>query len=299
MRQTQRLDGGFLENWKIEDGKYGKKMILHVDWSDKFADVLLGMNIQELVLLKLKNFGWQSLDFLATVPWLKSFKLLDFLTDNIEGIYFLPELRSIYMGDYSKRPIDFSRFPSLKECYMEFCKGRNSVTTCSDLEYLSLQHYSYKDLARLSPLKKLSTLGIAQGSLSDISAIGAMSNLRDIGLVLLRNLTDLSPLCQLDKIQNLDLTGCKKFGKLDALSGLPTLRTLNISNCADIESLSPLLACKDLEILELSQDTTIRDGDLTVLLQMPTLKYVDFENRRHYNLSREDIPAFHSEFPKR
>ena len=287
----------FTSAWEIEDGKYGRKLSLHVDWSDDILEMVRSKGIQELLLLKWGDPEWNSLDFLATVPWLKSFTLLGLLTKNIGGIHFLRELRSIYMGDYSKKPIDFSNFPLLRECRMEFCKGRISVTGCKNLELLSLQHYSYKDFSKLTSLTGLTTLDIAQGSLADISDIGAFWNLRDLKLVLLRNLKDISPLSHLGNIEELELEGSKGIENLNALSGLTRLRRLNIANCGEIESLAPLVGCESLQILKFSEDTNIRDGDLKVLMRIPNLKYVTLANRRHYNLRREEIPMFGAKYP--
>lgn len=287
-----------MKDWEIDSGVYGKRLTLHVDWSDSLIRVFEREQIQEIVLFKPNNSGFSSLDFLGKVSWLKSFTLLDLLTENISGIHFLSDLRSIYMGDYSKKAIDFASFPELKECRMEFSHNRLSVVSCPKLELLSMLHFSLSDLSKLVPLRHLTTLDISQGKLADIRAITEFRHLEHLNLVLLKSLQDIAPLGRAGELQTLSLEGTRGFRTLDALSGLGKLRRLNISNCGQIDSIAPLVACRSLEILEFSEDTNILDGDLQPILQMPNLKYISLMNRKHYNLRREDIPIYHLRFPQ-
>lgn len=287
----------------IGDGAYGKVLTLNKEWSDDLIWVFEREHIQTLVLHRLPKwdpsqplarptFRRTNLDFLAKVPQLRSLTVLDRSVPDISGVHHLPELRYLYMGDYSGKPIDFSCFPLLEECYIEFTKNRRSVALCTKLKSLSLQHYAYKDVTVLTPLSELTELWFSQGGLGDISAIGAFPDLKLLTLALLRNLRDISPLSTLKKVEELDLEGSKNFANLDAVSEMRALRTLNMSHCGNIDALKPLERCENLEVLRFGGDTTILDGDMTILLRMPKLRLALFGNRKHYNMKREDIPAF-------
>jgi Leucine-rich repeat (LRR) protein len=177
-------------------------------------------------------------------------------------------------------------------CYLEFAKGRSSIAKCSNLVDLMVQHYCFRDLSVLTPLSQLKSLWFSQGSLGDISEIGAFPNLTQLTIALMRNLTDIGPISDLKRLETLEITVCKKFGRLDALSSLPNLRKLEVTDCGPIDSLAPLLGCPNLEYLGFGGETIILDGDVALLTRMPKLKTVLFKNRKSYNKRREDIPAF-------
>jgi len=274
----------------IERGRFGPKLTLKRAWSEDVPELMKREGVQELQLSRIGAVDRDSLDFLADVPWLKGFSLLDIAIEDIEGVHFLTELRYLHLSDYSRKRIDFGRFPFLEECYMEFNKNRRSVSTCHGLTRLSLQHYSYRDLVPIAALGKLKELWISQGSLGDISGIAAFPKLTEITLGLLKNLSDIGPLSFLDDLQVLTIQGCKRVNEVDALAKCRALRSLDITSCGEIESLAPLVECETLEELRFFEDTKIKDGDIAVLLRMPNLKKARFNNRRHYNMRWEDLP---------
>jgi len=287
-----------ITDWEIEDGKYGRRLKLHTDWGDRVLRVCERENIQELVLLKFQDPEWESLDFLAEIPWIKSFTLLNFAAKDISGIHHLTQLESIYMADYSNRAIDFSRFPMLTECKMEYCPARASIFGCTTLESLALRHYPHRDLVALAPLTGLTKLRIAESKVEDISTAGSFQHLKELSLVLLRKLKDISPLAKLKGLEQSELMNCRGITNLDPLSGLNSLQVLYFPDCGNIDSLSPLAKCHSLKVVVFYEDTTILDGDIKKLLEIPNLKYVAFANRRHYNMKREEIPMWGAAYPQ-
>ena len=279
-----------MENRIVKGLRFGKRFILDGKWSDDLPRLFIEEGIEELVVGELRGAVRDSIDFLAQVPWMKSFMLSDLLIKDISGVHFLTELRSLDMSDYSGKPIDFSHFPYLDQCYLEFNKGRASVGRCQSLRDLSLQHYCYRDLSPLTSLSNLTSLWFSQGSLGDVSEIGAFPELRTLSLLLLRNLKDFSPIAGLKELTELNLQCSKGIDKLDSLATMGALRSLNLVDCGDIESLAPLEACPKLESLCFGGDTKILDGDITPVLRIPNLKSVLFANRRSYNLKRQDMP---------
>ena len=281
---------------ELRNGVCGPQLLVDTEWTEDIQRLMVRENIADLVLKRTRVFQRQSLGFLEQVPWVQRFTLLDLVIQDIDGVHALPELRYLHMSDYSRKPIRFSNFPKLVDCRMEFTNGRVSVSCCKKLEYLSLQHFSQRDLSRLTPLSLLSALRIVQGCLEDISAIAAFPLLRELTLGLLRNIKDLTPLAELSGLEELDLEGCKNLGRLDALANLKALRQLNIGNCGQLESLAPLLDCPNLTSVDFSGDTTILDGDISILQNIPNLDYASFLGRRHYNRKPRDVPAYFRHF---
>ena len=274
----------------ITDITYGPKLVLLEDWSDDLVSVFVREGIECLAVCRQNGTKRDSLDFLAQLPWLKSFMLLDVQTKDISGVHHLTELRHLDMADWSKMPIDFTKFSKLKDCYLEFSKGRSSVGQCTSLENLRIQHYCFKDLSVLTPLSGLTELWFSQGSLGDISKIGALSKLKVLTIAYMRNLEDISPASALKNLEELDISNSKRIQNLSGLGSMPSLRVLKLIDCGEIDSLEPLLECTNLEELYFG-GTTIRDGNLKVLQDMPNLKKAPFFNKKHYNMTEEEFVA--------
>ena len=275
----------------ITEETFGPKLTLRGAWTKELAILAVSRNVRHLDIQLLADPLEIGLGFLADIPRLKRLDVLDATVKNIAGIHLLSELRYIDMSDYSKEPIDFTKFPLLTVACMEYSRGRESVGKCPNLEVLRVQHFSEKNLAVLNDLNTIRELWFSQGSLGDISLIRKFSQVQSVSFMLLRNLRDLSPLSSLQSLEKLDLRYSKNFSNIEALAGMKSLKRLDIGNCGDIESLLPLESCTNLEALFFA-DTNILDGDMSILLRMPNLKTVVFLNKRHYSVRREDIPAF-------
>ena len=59
---------------------------------------------------------------------------------------------------------------------------------------------------------------------------------------------------------------------------------LNLTDCGELDSLAPLSGLRSLKALAFAgAKTTLRDGDLRPLLDLPKLSMVMFGARRHYS----------------
>lgn len=99
-------------------------------------------------------------------------------------------------------------------------------------------------------------------------------------------------LSQLGGLRSLLLDSCRHLDDLEFVAGLPELEVLAVSDCGAIESLRPIARCSRLRRLHLDGSTNVRDGDLSVLGNLPSLRGAYFQKRRHY----QEVP---SGFPTR
>jgi hypothetical protein len=96
--------------------------------------------------------------------------------------------------------------------------------------------------------------------------------------------TDLG-ISQLSKtLQYLHINRSKKFSLSDELLSLTELRVLCLNACGPINNLAFLKHFPNLIDFRFV-DTNVIDGDLTPIIEHPTIRSVGFLNKRHYNLS--------------
>ena len=62
-----------------------------------------------------------------------------------------------------------------------------------------------------------------------------------------------------------------------------------IANCGEIDSMKPLAELVELSEVFFHESTNILDGNLNMLKNLPNLRDISFQERRHYNLKRKDF----------
>ena len=98
-------------------------------------------------------------------------------------------------------------------------------------------------------------------SLANLDGVGALAGLRSLTVNEGHKIHDLAPLAALEKLEVLNLTDCGELDSLAPLAGLRNLRAVAFAG----------------------EKTTLRDGDLSPLLELPKLAMVMFGGRRHYS----------------
>jgi len=130
----------------------------------------------------------------------------------------------------------------------------------------------------------------------------------------LANFKDLSGIDRFEKLKRLELHYCTKLVTDFNISALKdTLEFLHINQSKKYTPTSELFQLKNLKVLCLNAcgsvdnlkflnyfpklidfrfvDTNILDGDLTPILEHPTIRTVGFLNKRHYNYSEEKMKS--------
>ena len=222
------------------------------------------------------------------------------LRDFVEGITVseahydisvLNELhRLVFLGyaDNKKTIIDLSNFPSLTTLACEFSKRLLSLEACEQLQNLTLTGFRPRDktVCVIPPLSSLRRLSLFVTNISSLSGIGKFPILEELTVYKASHLTDISALKEVtNTLKMLEFDYCKRIGNYEALREATALRKLIIGNSAPIQSLSFVKPLLNLEFFSFV-GTNILDGDLSPTIG---LKYVGFENKRHYSHTFDEI----------
>lgn len=245
--------------------------------------------IRELHLNPARGWSDTGIDFLREVPWLDGLKILDLTIEDISVIHTLPRLRDLSIETYCLTPLDFSCWPELQSCVLYWRAGSESLFDARSLKTLFIHRYDGKSLSSLKALSGLISLEVANSAVSDIQDLGAFERLTTLGLYNLRALRSLDGLEQLLQLERLFVTGCGRLGNVAQLSNATRLETLHLNDAGHIASLDPLASLPNLREVLFYGTTYIDDGNLDMLLRLPSLQKVSFQNRRHYSLTREAI----------
>ncbi|HEY4323634.1 MAG TPA: hypothetical protein VGN20_06600 [Mucilaginibacter sp.] len=160
-------------------------------------------------------------------------------------------------------------------------------------EYAILWYYRKKGLSfeSIPQSEKLLYLELNWANIQDFCGVQRFPNLKRLELYYCTKLeNDYGLLYLEDTIEHLHINQSKKFQSTDEISKLKNLKVLRLNNCGPLKSIAFL---KDLPNLIDFRfvDTNILDGDLTPIIDHPSLKSVGFFNKRHYNNTTEKINA--------
>jgi len=275
----------------LENGRYGRRAILNSAWLDYFVQYLADNAVVELELNYAKGWHGQSLSFLAELPSLKAFEIFDFNIPDIKEIHRLHNLRRLGVTTYCSTEIDFSAFPELESCVLEWRPKAVSLFKCTTLKDLFVDRYKGKDVARFAQLVNLESLAILNAPVASLRGLSALTRLRSLRLALLRRLPSLAGIEGLANLEELDINTCRAIRSIDEIGSLSRLKKLFLNNIGEIESLKPLDNLDGLEKVVFYESTNILDGDLSPLLRQQNLDFsrVSFQNRRHYSHRRENL----------
>jgi hypothetical protein len=276
-------------SYTIGEGVTGKKAVISGVWKRELATVLQSRGTKEIQCNYAKGWKGDDIAFVASIPWLKGFSLTSYKVKDLEPLYSLKSLNFLSLAGAYSGKLDFSHFPRLKYCFLEWWPGAKSVLQCSTLERAYFNCCKIKHSEELAQLRNLERLVIASGPLDEVEHIGDLPRLDYLGLYLLRKLETLKGLAKLSRLQYLHIEGCRRIHNIAELAALPSLEVCNLSDNGVIESLRPLAKVSSLKQLYFTGTTVIENGDLSCIKDLPNLNRLAFANRKHYSHKREDF----------
>jgi len=278
---------------RFEDGLYGCRAILSAEWHARMAGQLKSRGVIELELNQAKGWRGNDLWFLADLPDLRSFEILDLNITDVEPIHCLHKLKRLGITTYCSTEIRFSEFPQLESCGLEWRAKATSLFDCLTLRDLFVNPYKGKDLSCFGRLTNLESLMILNAPVTNLIGLTVLRRLRRLRLGNLTRLASLSGMEGLADLEELDIDTCRRLTSIQEVGDLSRLRKLCFGNCGDIESLGALDELNALKEVVFDRSTNIIDGDLSPLLRQKHLTSVWFRNRRHYSHRCEQ---FHKEY---
>lgn len=201
----------------FEGSAFGIRAVLNGPWSGAVQEELLSRKPEELELNSSKGWVGARVDFLQSLPWLKSLIIIDFKIEDVGPVHFLAELTQLKIFTYCKTRFDFTAFPFLKECSLEWRRGAESVFDCGSLTNLFLNRYKGKSSQPFGNLKNLQSLGILNAPIAEVEGLRPLHRLKSLRLARLRPLNALTGLEDLFALEEIDINTCRSFTYLDPL----------------------------------------------------------------------------------
>jgi hypothetical protein len=251
----------------LEHGEYGPRAVLTTAWSDDIEKFLRGKPIAQLELNHAKGWVGNDLSFLSSLTQLRAFRMIDFKIPSVQPIHFLTNLRALQVSTYCKTKIDFSKFPQLEDCGLEWRPGANSLFDCNTLRRLVVSRYDGRDTESFGKLINLESLAILNAPIENLNGLSRLKNLRTLSLGNLKRLQSLAGTEKLDLLEELEIHTCIRVHSIEPVGSLKGLRKFHLNNDGDIESLKPLNNLSSLVSVLFYESTNIVDGDVSPLLR--------------------------------
>ena len=262
------------------------RMFLDSDKIKECLDSFRSKDIECLVISPARGYRLRDLAFLEQHSYISNIVIVfppsgEF---DISAIAALAGLQSLTVS----AEIDFSlnKFPKL-EIFRGYWRPNLGLLGCSKLKILSLNGFNpkTKDLTGFPELESLSELSLIRSNIASTRGVCRLKNLTKIELSYVPKIEVLE---ELDKLHNLEAVyceNCKQLRHSESLSWLKQLKSLKLIRCGKINSIAFLRTLPGLEEFRFV-GTEVADGDLSPLLN---LKWVGFDNKRHYSHTDVDL----------
>jgi protein phosphatase 1 regulatory subunit 7 len=283
MRET-RIGGLRFSEWA--DGR--RLLIIESDRLKKCIQYCNKKRIQALHISRYHGYKLDNIDFLADCPEIQDIHLQSGIPD-LNGLYSLHKLTRLSVVFEHK--INFALLPRLVNLATDWsAEVDNGLFSARRLKRLWLRGYRPKqirNLARIENLVNLEYLHIIFANITSTDGIESLPKLKQLGLSYCRNLKDISALRKrAETLNELEIDRCGKLQSLEAtLEKLNQLRKIILCRCGTLRGLNFVKRLPRLEFLSFVE-VDILDGDLTPCLD---LKYVGFQNKRHFSHTFEEV----------
>jgi hypothetical protein len=208
---------------------------------------------------------------------------------DLRPIESLDNLRGLHLNSPSSG-LDFGCFPLLESFIGDWhADNRNlSSLAISDLAIWNFRPTS-GDLRMFADLTCLVNLTITKTTVREFGGIEQLEDLRRLSVSYAPKLTSIQALEVRELgLRDVRLESAKKVKCFVPLSRLQFLRKLMLSACAPMPDLSWLQPLRRLSYFSFV-DTNVESGDLSPLLELPSLRYAGTLDKRHYSHKCETL----------
>lgn len=173
----------------------------------------------------------------------------------------------------------------ISESPLRAVTGIGRFASLRDVSLTQLPLDDIGPLAELPDLERVHLMDLPR--LSAIEGLRPLTRLKWLGLNNLRKVKDVSVVGNLHALEHLSLSGFP-LGDAMFLEGLAKLRILLINRGGSVPSFRFVRSLPKLESLSL-ENTIAEDGDLSAMIDHPSLRAVYFENKRHYSVKLAEV----------
>lgn len=196
------------------------------------------------------------------------------------------------MENWRNNTIWFELIPENLQANLNLKEDKMNEIELGNIEYLTLWHHKKNKLGNFVGIpENLLYLQLNWSNIQDFLEIGKMNKLKRLELhycTKLQNDFGLSEIA--DTLEYLQINQSKKFVPNEELLSLKNLRVLCLNSCGNLENLNFLYEFPNLTDFRFV-DTNVLDGDLSPILNHPTIRSAGFLNKRHYNIKDDKMDA--------
>ncbi|WJK00458.1 hypothetical protein [Elizabethkingia anophelis] len=172
-----------------------------------------------------------------------------------------------------KEPIDWTVFTRLEELFTPYSKRFVNLFTHPTLKTIFIEKFTEENY-RFPENEILLTLSIEGSASCDWSTLTHFTKLEALYLSEIKSLTDISWLGDLNNLKDLDISLCKNIEAIiEVISKIKSLKYLHISQSGVIESLQSLASLTSLEELTIENKGKLMDKNISFLDKIPNLEY--------------------------
>lgn len=184
----------------------------------------------------------------------------------------------------------FEQIPDNLQANINLKEDKINEIQLENIQYLTLWHHKKNKLGKFDGFpESLLYLELNWSNIPDFLCIEKMNKLKRLELhycTKLQNDSGLSGLA--NTLEHLHINQSKKFVPNKEIFSLKNLRVLCLNSCGNLENLNFLNQFPNLIDFRFV-DTNVLDGDLTSILDHPTIRSVGFLNKRHYNIKDDKM----------
>jgi Leucine-rich repeat (LRR) protein len=255
----------------------------------RFLDLIAKYKIK---ILRLNEYtGWLDSDvsFLLEIPGIQGVDIISDKVVDTSPIFQLKKLKTLSLYCKAKVAGDFAELKELREIGLGWRNVYESIFGLDALERINILDFPVKDLTHWKRNSHLKYLRLESNKLENLIGIERFPNINRLDLFRCRKLASLNAIASSTFIRELKIGRCKGIQDLSPISHLTQLRELDIEDNYEIKSVAPIAKCKKLETLRIAGNTTVLDGNLGCLKQLPNLTRVLLAPRKHYSHTDDEL----------
>lgn len=252
-----------------------------VDDLNRLGDLQIELNVAR---------GWRggSLRFLKNLKNLKGLVIIGGDNSDIDVVQELTGLVRLDLPGGGRQSLDLSQLEMLEDLYLDSIEAPINLPRNS-LRKIGWYCPKQRDIDSLRKNEGLTHVNFLQSRAEDLSVLGEF-DLQYLRLGGFSKLMDFSFIRKLESLRYLDIDTCKRISNLHIVENCSELEFMSIENVGAIESLLPAQNCPKLKVISFVE-TNVLDGKIRFLNQFPQLETVAFQERRHYDAKRADLPS--------
>jgi hypothetical protein len=239
--------------------------------------------------VSLTGFKASEIDFLAALQDIEVLRFVDCHRLRFSGFDACRRLRELHLDDTGRtQPIDFSGLRSLETIRFQWGGGVHGLDTLPNLENVGIKGVKAQSINDLRLPSRIARLTLQKCALQGFDGIESLGCLLYIKLWGMSSELDWCLLSSSPSLNCLDLERVPLKAGLDGLARCEKLAALYMLNCGVVSSLAWVGKLASLEHLSIFR-TRLLDSDLSHLLNLKKLSWIDFKFRPRASMTVEEL----------